>query len=407
MPSICLYFQVHQPFRLRRYRFFDIGGHSPYEDEDANCDIMLKVARKCYLPMNALLLRLIRRHEGAFKAAFSLSGTALEQFELYAPEVVESFRELVQTGCVELLSETWAHSLACRFSPEEFRDQVRLHDSRIEALFGVRPRVFRNTELVYDNDLAALVENMGYVAVLAEGADRVLGRRSPNFVYQPVGCLDLKLLLKNYRLSDDIAFRFSDPNWSEHPLTAEKFASWVHGVNGAGEVINLFMDYETFGEHQWASSGIFEFMEALPARILEHPDFCFVTPSEAAENGSPMARLDVPETISWADVERDLSAWLGNDMQRDAAEMLYRLEPKVRAVRNAEILQTWRRLQTSDHLYYMCTKWFADGDVHTYFNPYGSPYDAYINYMNVLADFEINLNEMLFEMSLSRDEVPA
>ncbi len=407
MPSICFYFQVHQPFRLRRYRFFDIGEHSLYEDEDANCDIMLRVARKCYLPMNALLLRLIRRHEGAFKVAFSLSGTALDQFELYAPEVVESFRELVGTGCVELLSETWAHSLACRFSREEFKEQIRLHDRRIEALFGVRPRVFRNTELVYNNELAALVEGMGYAAVLAEGADQVLGRRSPNFVYQPAGCLELKLLLKNYRLSDDIAFRFSDPNWSEHPLTAEKFASWIHAVNGAGEVINLFMDYETFGEHHWASSGIFDFMEALPGRILAHPDFGFVTPSEAAENGSPMARLDVPEYVSWADVERDLTAWLGNDMQRDAVEMLYRLEPKVKAVHNAEILQTWRRLQTSDHLYYMCTKWFADGDVHTYFNPYSSPYDAYINYMNILADFELTLNEMLFEMSLYRDEASA
>lgn len=404
MPSICFYFQVHQPYRLRHYTFFDIGENAFYEDEDVNCDIMLKVARKCYLPMNALLLRLIRRHEGAFKVSFSISGTALDQFELYTPEVIESFRELTDTGCVEMLSETYAHSLAFLFSSAEFREQVALHDRRIEELFGVRPRVFRNTELIYNNDLAALIEQMGYTAVLAEGADRVLGWRSPNFVYQPAGCLDLKLLLKNYRLSDDIAFRFSNPQWSEYPLTAEKFASWAHAANAAGEVINLFMDYETFGEHHAASTGIFEFMEALPARLLAHPDFTFLTPSEAAATCSPIARLDVPDCISWADVERDLTAWLGNDMQRDAIETLYRLEPKVKATANADMLRTWRRLQSSDHFYYMCTKWFSDGDVHKYFNPYGAPYDAYINYMNVLADFELTLDEILFEMSLYKNE---
>ena len=393
MPSVCFYFQVHQPYRLRRYTFFDIGRDHFYEDENANCDILLKVARKSYLPMNQLLLDLIRRYDGRFKVAFSLTGTVLDQFSQWAPEVLESFQALAATGCVEFLAETDAHSLAFLFSREEFKEQVRLHDSRIQELFGQTPRVFRNTELIYNNDLAKTVEEMGYKGILAEGADMVLGWRSPNFVYQPSTCLDLKLLLKNYRLSDDIAFRFSNREWPEFPLTAEKFASWAHASNAAGEVLNLFMDYETFGEHQWASSGIFEFMNALPECVMSHPDFDFKTPSEVVDSLAPMARLDVPLYVSWADAERDLTAWLGNDLQNDAIESLYRLEPKVRAVNRPELLRTWRRLQTSDHFYYMCTKWFSDGDVHKYFNPYDSPYDAYINYMNVLGDFELTLRQ--------------
>ncbi|HIU17024.1 MAG TPA: polysaccharide deacetylase family protein [Candidatus Avidesulfovibrio excrementigallinarum] len=391
MPSVCFYFQVHQPYRLRHYTFFDIGRNHFYEDEDTNCDILLKVARKSYLPMNRLLLEQIRRCKGRFKVAFSLTGTVITQFEAWAPEVIRSFQDLAETGCVEFLSETDAHSLAFQTSQEEFCEQVRAHDARIEALFGQKPRVFRNTELIYNNDLANLIERMGYEAILAEGADQILGWRSPNFVYQPSTCLDLKLLLKNYRLSDDIAFRFSNHEWPEFPLTAEKFASWAHASNASGEVINLFMDYETFGEHQGESTGIFQFMQALPECVLSHPDFDFRTPTEVARTMAPMARLDVPLFISWADAERDLTAWLGNDMQNDAIEALYKLEPQVRATKSPELLWTWRRLQTSDHFYYMCTKWFADGDVHKYFNPYGSPYEAYINYMNVLADFELTL----------------
>lgn len=392
MAAVCFYFQVHQPYRLRHYTFFDIGADAFYEDEDANCDILLKVARKCYLPMNALLLTLIRRHEGRFKVSFSLSGTALDQFAAYAPELIQSYRELVATGCVELLSETYNHSLAFLYSPEEFREQVRLHDDRIEELFGVRPTVFRNTELIYNNALARTVEDMGYSAILAEGADHVLGWRSPNYVYRPAGCDRLKLLLKNYRLSDDIAFRFSDRNWPEFPLTAEKFAHWAGTAALSGDLINLFMDYETFGEHQWEASGIFQFMEALPDRLLRLPGFRFVTPSEAAAEHEPVAELDVHNFMSWADAERDLTAWLGNDMQHDAIETVYRLEERVKAGGDDGLLRTWRRLQTSDHFYYMCTKWFADGDVHSYFNPYGSPYDAYINYMNVMADFALRLD---------------
>ena len=392
MAAVCFYFQVHQPYRLRHYTFFDIGADAFYEDEDANCDILLKVARKCYLPMNALLLSLIRRHEGRFKVSFSLSGTALDQFATYAPELIQSYRELVATGCVELLSETYNHSLAFLYSPDEFREQVRLHDDRIEELFGVRPTVFRNTELIYNNALARAVEDMGYAAILAEGADHVLGWRSPNYVYRPAGCDRLKLLLKNYRLSDDIAFRFSDRNWPEFPLIAEKFAHWAGTAALSGDLINLFMDYETFGEHQWEASGIFQFMEALPDRLLRLPGFRFVTPSEAAAEHEPVAELDVHNFMSWADAERDLTAWLGNDMQHDAIETVYRLEERVKASGDDGLLRTWRRLQTSDHFYYMCTKWFADGDVHSYFNPYGSPYDAYINYMNVMADFALRLD---------------
>ena len=392
MPSICFYFQVHQPYRLRHYSFFDIGQDHFYEDAEVNRTILDKVAQKCYLPMNELLLKMIRRWEGRFRVAFSLSGVAMDQFEEYQPEILDSFRALVDTGCVELLSETYAHSLAALYDPDEFRAQVALHDQLIKKHFGATPRVFRNTELIYRNDIARMVEDMGYEAILTEGADHILGWRSPNYMYQPSSCTKLKLLLKNYRLSDDIAFRFSNRGWDQWPLTAEKFAGWAHAVNGAGELINLFMDYETFGEHQWAETGIFDFMEALPAAVFADPNFDFVTPSQAAERYSPIARIDVPNATSWADVERDLTAWIGNDMECDAIETVYSLKEKVLADGDEGIVRTWRRLQTSDHFYYMCTKWFSDGDVHKYFNPYGTPYDAYINYMNVLSDFKMTLD---------------
>ncbi len=391
MSSICFYFQVHQPFRLRHYTVFDMGQNHFYEDDKANMEILHKVTRKCYLPMNTLLLDLIKQYDGKFKIAFSLSGVVMEQFALWAPEVLKSFKDLADTGCVEFLSETYAHSLAALYAPDEFKQQIQLHADLLEQYLGISPKVFRNTELIYSNGIAKMVEDLGYTAILAEGVDHILGWRSPNVVYQPANCLDLKLLLKNYRLSDDIAFRFSNRGWPEFPLTAEKFSDWVHAAGLQGEVINLFMDYETFGEHQWEETGIFEFMKVLPEKVLANPHFSFITPSEIAENIAPMAKLDIPQEISWADVERDLTAWLGNDMQNDAIEAVYRLEKAVRATDDADMLKTWRRLQTSDHFYYMCTKWFADGDVHKYFNPYGSPYDAYINYMNVLADFEQSL----------------
>lgn len=398
MPAICFYFQLHQPYRLRHYTFFDIGETHNYEDEDVNCDTMLHLARRSYLPMNALLLERIRALDGRFKVSFSMSGTALDLFEAYTPEVIESFRELIATGCVEILSETSGHSFAFLYSQEEFRRQVQEHDDRIEELFGVRPKVFRNTELIYNNYLARTIEDMGYAGILAEGTDHVLGWRSPNFVYQPVGCLKLRLLLRNPHLSDDIAFRFSDSNWNEYPLTAEKYANWVHAVNGLGETVNLFMDYRAFGEYHRADKGIFAFMRALPEHLLRHPDFTFKTPSEVLAGTSPVARLDIPQFLSWADAERDLTAWIGNDMQKDALESVYRLADKVEALHDPMAETTWRRLQTSDHFYYMCTKWFTDSSQH-FFNPYGSPYDAYINYMNVLGDFELYLDEALRQVA--------
>ena len=396
MSAICFYFQVHQPYRLRHYTFFDIGANSWYEDENANCGILLKVARKCYLPMNALLLKLIRRHEGQFKVSFSISGTALDQFETYAPEVIQSYRELVATGCVELLSETYNHSLAFLYSPDEFREQVRLHDDRIEELFGVRPTSFRNTELIYNNALARTVEEMGYKAILAEGADHVLGWRSPNFVYRPSGCDSLRLLLKNYRLSDDIAFRFSNHEWPEFPLTAEKFASWAQASGAAGDIINLFMDYETFGEHTPEQSGIFDFLSALPKQCIEG-GINFLTPAEAAAAFSPVSELSVPNAISWADEERDLTAWLGNELQNEAFNKLYGLQEKLSLLNDPILWADYGHLQESDHLYYMCTKFFSDGDMHKYFNPYPTPYEAFINYMNVLSDFIIRINEAIAE----------
>ena len=402
MKTICFYFQVHQPWRLKRYRFFDMGRDHNYLDDLTNRSIMQKVARECYLPMNALLFNLIRQSEGRFRCTFSLTGLAVEQMRAYAPEVLDSFRRLARTGCVEFLAETYSHSLASLASKEDFTEQVKLHTNLIKKEFGVKPTAFRNTELIYSDEIGAMVAGMGFRTMLAEGAKHVLGWKSPNYVYANAIDQKLRLLLRNYKLSDDIAFRFSNHEWPEFPLTAEKFASWAQASGAAGDIINLFMDYETFGEHQWESTGIFQFMEALPDVLLSLPGFSFVTPTEAAAMFQPVASLDVHNFMSWADAERDLTAWLGNDMQQDAITAVYRLEEKVKAGGNEDLLRTWRRLQTSDHFYYMCTKWFADGDVHSYFNPYGTPYDAYINYMNVLADFGLTLDAPLPAAGASR-----
>jgi alpha-amylase len=383
MPSVCFYFQVHQPMRLRHYTVFD--NDERYFDESKNAAICRKVANKCYLPANRVLLKLIHQHKGRFKVAYSLTGVLLEQLEMYAPEVLSTFHALAETGCVEFLAETYYHSLSFLYSRQEFVEQVKKHVATIEGLFGRTPTVFRNTELIYNNELALLVEAMGcFDGIITEGADHILGLRSANFVYQPKGCRHLKLLLKNYSLSDDIAFRFSNRQWVQWPLTAEKFARWVSAVNGNGHVVNLFMDYETFGEHQWEDTGIFEFLRHLPGEVLKHPDNNFRTPSEVIASYDASGVVDIPHVISWADTERDLSAWLGNPMQSNAIHELYRLERKIKHADDERALSDWRRLQTSDHFYYMCTKWFADGDVHKYFNPYDSPYDSYINFMNVL-----------------------
>jgi alpha-amylase len=387
MPSVCFYFQVHQPLRLRHYTVFD--NDERYFDEHKNAAICRKVANKCYLPANRLLLDIIRKYQGRFKVAYSLTGILLEQLFSFSPEVVSTFDALAETGCVEFLAETYYHSLSFLYSRNEFLEQVKKHTKTIESLFGQKPRVFRNTELIYNNHLAALIESLGnFDAIITEGADHILGSRSPNFLYHPKGCSRLKLLLKNYRLSDDIAFRFSNRAWSQWPLTAEKFARWISNVNGNGNVVNLFMDYETFGEHQWKDTGIFDFMRHLPEHILKHPDNDFKTPSQVVRCYEPVDTIDVPHLISWADIERDLSAWLGNPMQSNAIHELYRLESKIQKIRDEKITTDWRKLQASDHFYYMCTKYFADGDVHKYFNPYDSPYDSYINFMNVLGNLD-------------------
>ena len=399
MPALCFYFQVHQPMRIKKYRFFDIGQDHEYFNDDSeaslnNTWIMERVARKSYLPANRVLLELLDRHP-EFRCSFSFSGVFLEAIERDFPEVLASFQALVATGRVEVLSETYYHSLAFLYSRQEFRRQVKQHDALVKRLFGVKPTVFRNTELIYNNELAAEIEHLGFRGILAEGVDRILGWRSPNFLYHPTGTGGLRLLLKNYRLSDDIAFRFSERSWKDHPLTVDKFVHWVNGHHGNGEMINLFMDYETFGEHQWEDSGIFEFLRRLPGAVLAHPDNSFATPSEAIARFGSHDDVDVPEFTSWADEARDLSAWRSNPIQSEALAKVYAFEKRVLATKDEDLIRDWRRLQTSDHFYYMCTKFFADGNVHKYFNPYDSPYDAFIAFMNVLHDLELRIQEFL------------
>ena len=392
MKTVCFYFQVHQPWRLKTYRFFQMGNDHNYLDDFTNRAIMQKVARECYLPMNALLLSLINENKGAFKVSFSLTGSAVEQFKAYAPEVLESFKKLAETGCVEFLGETYSHSLASLASAEEFKNEVKLHTKMLKEEFGVKPVAFRNTELIYSDDIAKMVEDMGFKTMLAEGAKHILGWKSPNFVYTDANDNKLRLLLRNYKLSDDIAFRFSNEGWPEWPLTADKFAGWVAAETG--DVVNLFMDYETFGEHQKASTGIFDFFKALPAAMLATGEVEFATVSEASKKLQPVAVLHSPHAMSWADEERDVTAWLGNDLQNEAFAKLYALAPKVKKAKNKDFEYVWHFMQNSDHFYYMATKWFSDGDVHSYFNPYGSAYEAFINYMNVLSDFDIELSKV-------------
>ncbi len=386
MLNICFYFQVHQPYRLRKYQFFDIGNNHQYFFDEKNRAVLNKVANKCYLPTNKLLLQLLKKYP-QFKISYSFSGIVLDQFTQYCPKVLESFQALVDTGQVEVLAETYYHSLAFLYSKDEFKNQVALHDQKIRTLFGVAPTILRNTELIYHNDLAKTAEQLGYKGVLVEGTEKILGWRSPNFVYKSVNA-EIKLLLKNYRLSDDIAFRFSDKGWKEHPLTVERFCQWINATHGNGTNVNLFMDYETFGEHQWEDSGIFAFLQHLPGELLKHPNNTFSFPSEIIDRYEPVGELDVPYYVSWADIERDVSAWLGNDLQRSAIEKLYGLEKDIKNIGDGQLLNDWRKLQTSDHFYYMCTKWFNDGDVHKYFNPYDSPYDGFIYFMNAYKDLQ-------------------
>jgi len=393
MRSICLYFQVHQPFRLRTYRFFDIGADHYYYDDYQNKRIVRRIANDCYIPANEVLLGLINEYGSAFKVAFSISGTAIEQFRKYAPEVIESFKRLAKTGNVEFLAETYSHSLASLNDPMEFKRQVQEHSATITELFGQVPTTFRNTELVYSNSIAGQVLEMGYKTMLTEGAKQLLGWKSPNFLYYSSPYQRLKLILRNYQLSDDIAFRFSQQDWNEWPLTAEKYVGWLNAVDSKQEIINLFMDYETFGEHQKTNSGIFGFLRAFPELLINSRKWVFRTPSEVAEDLQPVSGIDCPHAISWADEERDLTAWLGNDLQNEAFTSLYQVSEIMSTCSDAELHRDWNFLQASDHFYYMCTKWFSDGAVHHYFNPYSTPYEAFLNYMNVLSDFLIRVKE--------------
>lgn len=399
MPSLCFYFQVHQPYRVRKFRVFDIGAGSPYFEEESNTDlnnkkVLLKVADKSYRPATKVLIELLKKHPD-FKASFSFSGVALEQMQKWAPDVIALFKEAIDTGRVEVLSETYHHSLSFFYSRDEFEKQVKMHKDLIKRLFNVTPKVFRNTELSYRNDLGEWAEKSGYKGIIAEGWDPFLGWRSPNFVYRPKGTKKIALLLKNYKLSDDVAFRFSSKSWAEWPLTAEKFGQWFSSINGNGETVNLFMDYETFGEHQWEDTGIFEFLKKLPEEIFKHKDNNFKTPSEVIESYDKRDEVDMPSIVTWADTDRDLTAWVGNDMQRAAIENIYALENKVMNTGDKKLVDDWRKLLTSDHFYYMCTKWFADGDVHAYFSPYESPYEAFITYMNAVNDLKIRIHNSL------------
>lgn len=394
--GITLYMHVHQPYRVRKYSVFDTGeAHDYFDEPEYNTDrnneqILRKVADKSYRPMNGLLEHLLNKYPD-FKVSLSITGTFIEQAECWAPDVIESFQRLVATGRVEIVAETYYHSLAFFYSRTEFERQVEIHKNKIRELFGVETSVFRNTELAYNNDLAHWADDYGFKGILAEGWDPVLEWRSPNHVYRPAGTQNIALLLKNYRLSDDLAFRFSNRDWSQWPLTADKYNQWMHDSISDSPLINLFMDYETFGEHQWADTGIFEFFEHFVGKWLDNSDNTFYTVSEAIKENDPVAEITMPYTVTWADTERDLTAWLGNGMQQEALRHLYALENDVLRTGDLQLISDWRNLQTSDHVYYMCTKWFTDGDVHAYFSPYESPYDAFLYYINAIRDLRWRL----------------
>ena len=391
MASICLYFEVHQPIRLSHFSVFHIGNdnNSSYFDYKLNQQIFEKVAKKCYLPTNNLLLDLVNRTDGRFKVSFSLTGTFVEYCEQFMPELIDSFKELFKTGSVDMIEETYYHSLSGLYDEmDEFEEQVKMHRQMIKRLFNYKPRVFRNTEAIYDNRIAKKVADMGYKGIITEGTEKILQWRSPNYLYKPVNC-DLKVLLRNYILSDDIGFRFSSKVWKDHPLTAEKYAYWMS--HNEGNLVNLFMDYETFGEHHWEDTGIFDFLNHLPDEAFKHEHLDFVTVSEAVERYKPVGEIDAPWAISWADADRDVSTWLGNDMQVACFNELKNLDRKLKERGDQELINTWRRLQTSDHLYYVSTKGMEDGAVHAYFSPYDGPYDGFINYMNILQDLKQNL----------------
>ena len=405
MKAICFYFQIHQPFRLKRYRFFDIGNDHYYYDDFANDDIVTRIARRSYIPAAESLLRMIEQSGGKFRCAISVTGTALEQFEQYVPEFIDLLKKLADTGCVEFLAETYAHSLSSLMDPEEFASQVKVHDEKLHDLFGVKPKVLRNTELIYCDELAPQILAMGYKGVLTEGAKHILGWKSPNYVYSAATAPKLKLLLKNDKLSDDISFRFSNPQWDAYPLTADKYIDWIADTPMEEQIVNLFMNLETFGELQPRESGIFQFLEALP-RFAAEKGIEFWTPSTAISKLKPVAELSVLHPISWADEARDTSAWLGNKLQNEAFNKLYSVSERVRLCDDRRLKQDWYYLQASDHFFYMSTKHMADGAVHSHFSPYETPFQAFTNYMNVLSDFIVRVEEQ-YPLSIENEELNA
>ncbi len=395
--GVVIYLHVHQPMRIRKYSVFDTASKHDYFDEtelesgNNNQKIFEKVAEKSYRPMNEHLLRLLNQNPD-FKISLSITGTFIEQALKWAPDVLVGFKKLVDTGKVEILAETYYHSLAYFYDLPEFERQVELHKDIIKYLFGVETKVFRNTELAYNNSLAKWADEKGFSGIIAEGWEKAIQFRSPNYVYRPADTQNIRLLLKNYHLSDDLAFRFGDRTWPEWPLTADKYISWVNASVAGQQVVNLFMDYETFGEHQWQDTGIFDFFEEFVKKWLLDQNNTFYTVSEAISAFSPAGEVSMPQTVSWADTERDLTAWNGNIMQQEALGYLYDLKDDIIRTNDAQLIDDWRNLQTSDHFYYMCTKWFTDGDVHAYFSPYDSPYDAFLYYLNVIRDIRYRLH---------------
>jgi len=420
MPSLCFYFQIHQPIRLKReYSFFDIGNNHLYEDVSLNREICNKVSKNCYIPATRLMIDLVEKFKGKFKISFSITGTALEQFQQFDPEVLELFKELHKSGCIEFIAESYYHSLAFLFSPNEFQQQVEKHKQTIKEIFGEEPITFRNTELIYSNAIALEAKNMGFKNILAEGSENILGQLSSDpsgksisgkkalsgsnatshplslKLYNPKGLPDINLLLRNYKLSDDIAFRFSWKKWKKYPLTARKYVKWLSdafsssaeaGCDADKAIINLFMDYETLGEHHSAETGILNFYEDLITKVINKTDIEFIMPKEVSLKHKQAEEIDVPDNTSWADEERDISAWTGNTMQRSALNLIYKIEKKIKSLGDNDLIHLWRKLQTSDHFYYMSTKRFKDGDVHKYFNYFSTPYDAYIIYCNIVND---------------------
>jgi alpha-amylase len=402
LTDIVLVFEVHQPHRLRKDFFWENKQFKRtkkkelfdyYFDRAANEEIFTRACNKCYFPSNQILLDLIDKYKGEkrqVKVSFSISGIFLEQCEMFSQDLLESFKQLSRTGCVEFLGQTYYHSLASLFPVrEEFIEQAKMHQQTMQDLLGSTSKVFENTELLYNNAIAKTVENLGYTGTFTEGVERILHGKSPNYLYRAKGCEKIKILLRNYKLTDDIGFRFSARWWSEWPLTADKYASWLAGT--PGHCINIFPDYETFGEHHWPETGIHDFLRHLPGEILKWWHLHMATPSEVVEKYGTGEEIDVPElggTVSWADLERDASCWLGNTMQWAYYTNVRKLEPLVKETNDKELLEMWRYFQTSDHLYYMFTAGGGPGEVHSYFSPFNTPADAFVTSQAAILDFE-------------------